>query len=104
MRFALAIAGAAVALGMVTMTTPSVSAPVIPKASVAVDSSSNIVDVRHDRHHRHYRHWRGPRIIIGPGYGYGYRYNRCHHVRRSCAYNFGWGTRAFYRCVYRRGC
>jgi hypothetical protein len=111
MRIATLFAGAILALGMATASTSAVAAPVIPKSSVAVDSKANVVDVRrhggHHYGHRHYRHrnWRGPRVIIGGGgYGYGYGYNRCRQVRRSCGYNFGWGTRAFYRCTYRRGC
>lgn len=99
MRIATLIAGAVMALGMVTVSTPSVAAPVMPKTSIAADSNSNVVNVYH-RGHRHWRrhYWGGPRIIIGGGY------NRCRAVRRSCGYNFGWGTRAFYRCVARRGC
>lgn len=102
MRIATLIAGAVMALGMVTVSTPSVAAPVMPKSSISVDSNANVVDVRHHRRHWRHRHFRGPRIIIGPGYGYGY--NRCRQVRRSCGYNFGWGSRAFHRCVHRRGC
>lgn len=99
MRIATWIAGAVMALGMVTVSTPSVAAPVMPKSSIAADSGSNLVVVHHGGPHRHWRHrWGGPRIIIGGGY------NRCRAVRRSCGYNFGWGSRAFYRCVYRRGC
>ena len=106
MRIARLVAGAVMALGMVTVSTPSVAAPVMPKQSIAADSNRNIVDVRHRHGHRHWRHrhFRGPRIILGPSYGYGYGYNRCRQVRRSCGYNFGWGTRAFHRCVDRRGC
>ena len=112
MRIATLFAGAVLALGLIGASTPTLAAPVVPKSSVAIDSS-NVVDVRHGgphhghRHWRHHRgyghHWRGPRVIVGPGWGYGYG-NRCRHVRRSCGYNFGWGTRAFYRCVDRRGC
>lgn len=28
----------------------------------------------------------------------------CRDVRHDCARRFGWGTRAFYRCVRRHGC
>lgn len=104
MRIATLIAGAVMALGMVTVSTPSVAAPVMPKSSIAADSG-NLVQVGHRHGHRHWRHrhFRGPSIIIGPGYGHGYG-NRCRQVRRSCGYNFGWGSRAFHRCVDRRGC
>lgn len=102
MRIATLIAGAIMALGMVTVSTPSVAAPVMPKSSIAAESSSNLVQVRHHRHHRHWRHrhFGGPRIVFGSGH----RYNRCGQVRRSCGYNFGWGSRAFHRCTNRRGC
>jgi len=33
----------------------------------------------------------------------GHRYY-CRRVRRECADRFGWRTRAFYRCLERRGC
>lgn len=106
MRIATLVAGAIMALGMVTVSTPSIAAPVMPKSSIAADSNRNVVDVRHRHGHRHHHHWRhrhfrGPRVIIGPSYGYG---NRCGQIRRSCGYNFGWGSRPFHRCVNRRGC
>ncbi len=106
MRIATLIAGAVMALGIATVSTPSVAAPIVPKVSVTVDTGSDVVQVRHNRHHWRDHHWRGPRIIIGPSYeyGYGHRYGRCRHVRRSCGYDYGWGTRSFYRCVDRRGC
>lgn len=28
----------------------------------------------------------------------------CRHVRRQCAWDWGWGTPNFYRCLANRGC
>ena len=49
----------------------------------------------HRHHHR--RHHRGGRVYVGSG-GY------CASQRAICASEYGAGTRAYYRCLRRRGC
>ena len=63
MRIATLVAGALMALGMVTVSTPSVAAPVVPKQSIAADSNRNVIDVRQRPGHNGWRHRRfGARV------------------------------------------
>jgi hypothetical protein len=92
------------------MTAPGASATPTLNMSLApgIEADSGLVQQITHRHHHHFffhRH-RHPRVVLlyGPQvYGYRY-YGRCRYWRHECARRWGWGTRRYYRCLWRHGC
>jgi hypothetical protein len=71
---------------------------------VAADAGSLLhqASSRHrHRRHAHYRHrHRHGHVHFRSGRGISY----CGAWRAECAGRWGWGTRSFYRCLWRHGC
>lgn len=92
MKIAHLIAGTVVALGMAVSAAPSEAAQLTPHVTYQNQSLAQQV---------YHRRWHGPRWH---GF-YGYRvHNSCRYWRHECAERWGWGSRQFYRCVWRHGC
>ena len=80
------------------------AAPALPQSKPA--DGSLLLQAKYYGHHHHHHH-RGGRIILGLGgygYGYGYGYSYCGGWRSECGARWGYGTRGFYRCLWRHGC
>jgi hypothetical protein len=98
------------AAGLVAMAaafTPASAAPAMPqtKIDVAADAGSLVQQVQH-RHHHHHHHWRHRHHHHHHYHRYrgGYVVSYCATWRHECAARWGWGTRGFYRCLWRHGC
>src|SRR5262245_9189109 len=103
------IAKATLAAGFIAAAaflTPASAAPLVPQSQAPVTASNEgLVQQVHYRHHRHWRHrhwhhrhWRHRHFYYYGGGG------SCAYVRNTCAARFGWGTGAYHRCLWRRGC
>jgi hypothetical protein len=78
------------------------AAPALPQSTPAIDGL--VLQVKHKHHHHHHHHHRFGRVIIYGGGLYGAGYGYCRSWRHECAARWGWGTRNFYRCLWRHGC
>jgi hypothetical protein len=79
------------------------AAPALPHSTPADGDGSLVLQVKkHHHHHHRFRRFGTGIVIYGGGIGYGYGY--CRSWRHECAARWGWGTRGFYRCLYRHGC
>jgi hypothetical protein len=86
------------ALVSVTFANAVAAAPVVSDAGPAAQTMVQ----KAYYYNRWHRGGYGPRIYVGPGYGYGY--GGCRSARHLCADRWGWGGPGFRRCLWRHGC
>jgi len=101
----LTLATGLLALAITSMPIGAAAAmPQSARVDVAANARSPVQQVHyrrwHHRHHRVHRHWHHHRHHFHRHRVISY----CAAWRHECAARWGWGTRGFYRCLWRHGC
>ena len=94
---------AAVALAAMTLPMTAIALPAAPHAVTSATPSitHQIADYDYDGD----RGWHHRRSGWRHGHRHGDRgFGRCRSWRHECADRWDWGSRRFYRCLWRHGC